>query len=131
MKAAIKDANIEPEKIDYINAHGTSTPQGDKIETLAIKKLFGEKAYSIQIHSTKSMIGHLLGAAGGIEVAVSAMTLKEGIVHPTINQEKKDPECDLNYTPNVAVKRDVKYCLKNSFGFGGTNACLVLKKWEG
>lgn len=130
MKAAIKDAGIEPEKIDYINAHGTSTPAGDKIETLAIKKLFGEHSYKIQIHSTKSMIGHLLGAAGGVEVAVSALTLKEGIVHPTINQEEKDPDCDLNYTPNLAVKRDLKYCLKNSFGFGGTNACLVLKKWE-
>lgn len=130
MKAAIKDAGIEPEKIDYINAHGTSTPAGDKIETLAIKKLFGEHSYKIQIHSTKSMIGHLLGAAGGVEVAVSALTLKEGIVHPTINQEIKDPDCDLNYTPNVSVKKDLKYCLKNSFGFGGTNACLVLKKWE-
>lgn len=130
MKAAIKDANIETEKIDYINAHGTSTPAGDKIETLAIKKLFGEHAYNIQIHSTKSMIGHLLGAAGGVETAVAAMTLKEGIVHPTINQEKKDPDCDLNYTPNKSIKKDVKYCLKNSFGFGGTNACLVLKKWE-
>lgn len=130
MKAAIKDAGIEPEMIDYINAHGTSTPAGDKIETLAIKKLFGEHSCKIQIHATKSMIGHLLGAAGGAEVAVSAMTLKEGIVHPTINQEIKDPDCDLNYTPNVAVKRDLKYCLKNSFGFGGTNACLVLKKWE-
>lgn len=130
MKAAIKDAGIKPEEIDYINAHGTSTPAGDKIETLAIKKLFGEHSYKIQIHSTKSMIGHLLGAAGGVEVAVSALTLKEGIVHPTINQEEKDPDCDLNYTPNLAAKRDLKYCLKNSFGFGGTNACLVLKKWE-
>lgn len=130
MKAALKDANLNPEEIDYINAHGTSTPQGDIVETLAIKKLFGEHSYKIQIHSTKSMIGHLLGAAGGVEVAVSAMTLKEGIIHPTINQEKKDPNCDLNYTPNRAVKKDVKYCLKNSFGFGGTNACLVLKKWE-
>lgn len=131
MKAAIKDAGIKLEDIDYINAHGTSTPQGDIVETLAIKKLFGDHAYSIQIHSTKSMIGHLLGAAGGVETAVAAMTLKEGIVHPTINQEKKDPNCDLNYTPNISVKRDVRYCLKNSFGFGGTNACLVLKKWEG
>lgn len=130
MKAALKDANLNPEEIDYINAHGTSTPQGDIVETLAIKRLFGEHAYKIQIHSTKSMIGHLLGAAGGVEVAVAAMTLKEGIIHPTINQEKKDPNCDLNYTPNKAVKKDVKYCLKNSFGFGGTNACLVLKKWE-
>lgn len=130
MKAAIKDANIKLEDIDYINAHGTSTPQGDKIETLAIKKLFSDHSYNIQIHSTKSMIGHLLGAAGGIETAVAAMTLKEGVVHPTINQEKKDPECDLNYTPNVKVEKNLKYCLKNSFGFGGTNACLVLKKWE-
>lgn len=130
MKAAIKDAGIKPEEIDYINAHGTSTPAGDKIETLVIKKLFGEHSYKIQIHSTKSMIGHLLGAAGGVEVSISAITLKEGIVHPTINQEEKDPDCDLNYTPNFAVKRDLKYCLKNSFGFGGTNACLVLKKWE-
>ncbi len=130
MKRAIEDANIKLEEIDYINAHGTSTPAGDKAETLAIKKLFGEHAYNIQIHSTKSMIGHLLGAAGALETAVAILTLEKGIVHPTINQEKRDPDCDLNYTPNVAIKREVRYCLKNSFGFGGTNACLVIKKWE-
>jgi 3-oxoacyl-[acyl-carrier-protein] synthase II len=131
MKAALTDAEMKPEEVDYINAHGTSTPAGDIAETLAIKKTFGAHARNIQIHSTKSMTGHLLGAAGAVETAVSALTLQRGLVHPTINLETPDPACDLNYTPNVAVKRDVRVCCKNSFGFGGTNSCLILKKWEG
>ena len=131
MRAAIKDAGIAPEEVDCINAHGTSTPAGDKIETLAIKKVFGAHARDIQIHSTKSMIGHLLGAAGAVETAVAALTLQRGLVHPTINLDNPDPACDLNYTPHAAVKRDVRVVLKNSFGFGGTNASLILRKWEG
>jgi len=131
MKAALNDAEMKPEAVDYVNAHGTSTPAGDVAETLAIKKAFGDHAYKIQIHSTKSMIGHLLGAAGAVETAVAALTLQRGMVHPTINLDTPDPACDLNYTPNVAVKRDVQVCCKNSFGFGGTNGCLILKKWNG
>lgn len=131
MQAALNDAEMKPEGVDYINAHGTSTPAGDIAETLAIKKTFGGHARNIQIHSTKSMTGHLLGAAGAVESAVAALTLQRGVVHPTINLETPDPACDLNYTPNVAIKRDVRVCCKNSFGFGGTNSCLILKKWEG
>jgi 3-oxoacyl-[acyl-carrier-protein] synthase II len=131
MQAALRDADTAPEEVDYLNAHGTSTPAGDRIETLAVKRLFGNRARDVQIHSTKSMIGHLLGAAGAVETAVAALTLQRGVVHPTINLENPDPECDLNYTPNTAVKREVRVALKNSFGFGGTNASLVLRKWEG
>ncbi len=132
MRAALADAGIRPEEVDLLNAHGTSTPAGDKIETLAVKKVFGDHAGNLQIHSTKSMIGHLLGAAGAVETAVAAMTLQRGVVHPTVNQEVPDPECaGLNYTPNTAVKREVRVAIKNSFGFGGTNASLVLRKWEG
>ncbi len=130
MENAIKDAGIKPEDIDYINAHGTSTKFNDLFETMAIKKVFGEHAYRVKISSIKSMIGHLLGAAGGVEVVSSVMTLQTGVIPPTINYEEPDPECDLDYTPNRAVKADVKYVLKNSFGFGGTNACLVLKRYE-
>jgi 3-oxoacyl-[acyl-carrier-protein] synthase II len=131
MRAALADAGVAPGEVDYLNAHGTATPAGDRIETIAIKRVFGDHAPAIQIHSTKSMIGHLLGAAGAVETAVAALTLQRGIVHPTINLDTPDPECDLNYTPNTAVTRDVRVGLKNSFGFGGTNASLVLKKWEG
>jgi 3-oxoacyl-[acyl-carrier-protein] synthase II len=131
MKMAIEDAGISPEEIDYINAHGTSTPLNDKTETKAIKKVFGEHAYRLKISSNKSMIGHLLGAAGGVEAVATVLTLKEGVIPPTINYEYPDPDCDLDYTPNKAVKKDVKYALKNSFGFGGTNASLVFKRWEG
>ncbi len=129
MKEAIKDADIKPEDIDYINAHGTSTPLNDKTETLAIKKVFGDYAKEVHISSTKSMTGHLLGATGAIEAAFSLMALKDGIIPPTINYENPDPECDLNYTPNKAVKKDIKYAISNSFGFGGTNATLVFKKY--
>jgi 3-oxoacyl-[acyl-carrier-protein] synthase II len=131
MQAALRDAGAAPAEVEYLNAHGTSTPAGDRIETLAVKRLFGDRARDVQIHSTKSMIGHLLGAAGAVETAVAALTLQRGVVHPTINLENPDPECDLNYTPNTAVKREVRIALKNSFGFGGTNASLVLRKWEG
>ncbi|TYT22813.1 beta-ketoacyl-ACP synthase II [Dictyoglomus thermophilum] len=130
MKRAIKDANIRPEEINYINAHGTSTKLNDKIETLAIKKVFGEYAYKIPVSSTKSMIGHLLGATASVESIATVLSIYEGILHPTINYEEKDPECDLDYVPNVARKWDVKYALKNSFGFGGQNATLIFKKYE-
>jgi len=130
MANALKDAGVKPENVDYINAHGTSTKFNDLFETLAIKRVFGDYAYKVKISSIKSMIGHLLGAAGGVEVVSSVMTLQTGIIPPTINYEEPDPECDLDYTPNEAVKADVRYVLKNSFGFGGTNACLVLKRYE-
>ncbi len=128
MSNALRDAGISPEDIDYINAHGTSTKFNDLYETMAIKSVFGEHAYKVKISSIKSMIGHLLGAAGGVEVVASVMAIRTGTIPPTINYEEPDPECDLDYTPNKAVKADITYVLKNSFGFGGTNACLVLKK---
>ncbi|BAI79666.1 3-oxoacyl-[acyl-carrier-protein] synthase II [Deferribacter desulfuricans SSM1] len=130
MKLAIKDAGISTEDIDYINAHGTSTPYNDLIETKAIKKVFGEKAYNLYVSSTKSMTGHLLGAAGSVEAAYCALAIKNSVVPPTINLENPDPECDLNYVPNKPINANIKYTLSNSFGFGGTNACLVLKKYE-
>jgi len=117
-------------QVDYINAHGTSTKFNDLYETMAIKKVFKDRAYDINISSIKSMIGHLLGAAGGAECVASVLALKYKHIPPTINYEEPDPECDLNYTPNKAVKRDIRYVLKNNFGFGGTNACLVFKKFE-
>ncbi len=129
MRNALRDARISPEEVDYINAHGTSTKFNDLYETMAIKSVFKEHAYNVKISSIKSMIGHLLGAAGGVEVISSVLTLKTGIIPPTINYEEPDPECDLDYTPNEAVEADVKYVLKNSFGFGGTNACLILKRF--
>ncbi|SNR62087.1 beta-ketoacyl-ACP synthase II [Desulfurobacterium atlanticum] len=131
MANAIKDAGIEPDDIDYINAHGTSTKFNDLFETMAIKKVFGDYAYKLKISSIKSMIGHLLGAAGGVESVASVMTLRTGIIPPTINYEEPDPECDLYYVPNKAEEADVRYVLKNNFGFGGTNACLVFKKYDG
>jgi 3-oxoacyl-[acyl-carrier-protein] synthase II len=130
MLRAVEDAGIRPDEIEYINAHGTSTQYNDKIETLAIKRLFGDHARKIGINSTKSMTGHLLGAAGGIETAASAMCLKEQIMLPTINYEFPDPECDLDYVPNKARPANIRYALSNSFGFGGTNGALLLKKFE-
>ena len=130
MQRALKDAGIKPEAIDYINAHGTSTPVGDRSETLAIKKAFGDHAYKLAVSSTKSMTGHLLGAAGGIESVILALTLKNGVIAPTINLENRDPECDLDYVPNAARKSDVKMALSNSFGFGGHNATIVMRKYE-
>ncbi|MCS7279654.1 MAG: beta-ketoacyl-ACP synthase II [Thermodesulfobacteriaceae bacterium] len=130
MELALKDAGIPPEKVDYINAHGTGTPLNDVAETKAIKSVFKEHAYKLMISSTKSMMGHLLGGAGGIEAVITVLALYEGIVPPTINLEEPDPECDLNYVPNYSQKADLKIALSNAFGFGGTNACLVFKKWE-
>jgi 3-oxoacyl-[acyl-carrier-protein] synthase II len=129
MRMALRDAGLEPEAIDYINAHGTSTPYNDKHETAAIKQVFGEHAYKLAVSSTKSMTGHLLGAAGGIEAAFCALALTEGVIPPTINYENPDPECDLDYVPNRARHAELDTVLSNSFGFGGTNACLVLKKY--
>lgn len=128
MRAALEDAGIKPEEVDYINAHGTSTPLNDKFETFAIKKVFGEHAYRLLISSTKSMIGHLLGAAGAVEAVATVMTVYTDEVHPTINYENPDPDCDLNYVPNVAVRKKVNYALSNSMGFGGHNATLLIGK---
>ncbi|RUM28594.1 MAG: beta-ketoacyl-[acyl-carrier-protein] synthase II [Aquifex sp.] len=130
MKLALEDGNIKPEEVDYINAHGTSTPLNDKTETMAIKKLFGEHAYRLKISSNKSMIGHLLGAAAAVEAVSTVKTIETGIIPPTINLENPDPECDLDYVPNKAVEYPVKVALSNAFGFGGTNATLVFKKVE-
>ena len=128
IKQALKDADVEPTDIDYINAHGTSTPANDKNETKAIKDVFGDYAYQVNISSTKSMTGHLLGASGGIELAATIMALNDNIVPPTINYQNKDEECDLNYTPNKAKEADLHIAMSNSFGFGGHNAVLVVKK---
>ena len=128
MRRALKDAGLQPSDIDYINAHGTSTPLGDKAETVAIKGVFGEHAYKLAVSSTKSMTGHLLGAAGGLEAAISAMVVREGMLPPTINHETPDPDCDLDYVPNQARPKQVRHVLSNSFGFGGTNATLVFSK---
>ena len=130
MRWALEDAGIQPEDVDYINAHGTSTPLNDLSETLAIKAVFGEHAYRVPISSTKSMIGHAMGASGALESLACVMTLQTGIIHPTINQEQPDPQCDLDYVPNTARRADVRTILKNSFGFGGQNACLVFKRFE-
>lgn len=130
MENAIKDAGIAPSAIQYINAHGTSTPYNDKTETLAIKKCFGEHAQNLSISSTKSMTGHLLGAAGGLEAGISALAIRHQVVPPTINQEVPDPDCDLDYVPNEKRTLSIEYALSNSFGFGGTNACLVFKRYE-
>ena len=129
MRMALRDAGLAPEAVDYINAHGTSTPYNDKHETSAIKHVFGEHAHQLAVSSTKSMTGHLLGAAGGVEAAICALALSEGIIPPTINYEYPDPECDLDYVPNHARHVDLENVLSNSFGFGGTNACIVLKKY--
>jgi 3-oxoacyl-[acyl-carrier-protein] synthase II len=131
MRMALRDAGIKPEAIDYINAHGTSTPYNDKHETAAIKQVFGEHAYRLAVSSTKSMTGHLLGAAGGIEAAFCALALAEGVIPPTINYENPDSECDLDYVPNHMRQAELNMVLSNSFGFGGTNACIVLKKYVG
>ncbi len=130
MRLALEDAGLNPSEVDYINAHGTSTPLNDTIETLAIKKLFGEHAYRLKVSSNKSMIGHLLGAAGAVEAIASVKTIETGIIPPTVNLENPDPECDLDYVPGKAVEADVRVVLSNSFGFGGTNACLIFKKVE-
>lgn len=128
IRLAIQDAGIQPQDVDYINAHGTSTPYNDKIETMVIKRVFGERAKEIPISSTKSMIGHSIGAAGALEICAALLALEKGIIHPTINQESPDPECGLNYVPNQAITANPKIILKNSFGFGGKNAALVIGK---
>jgi len=130
MKRALKKAGLKPTDVDYINAHGTSTPLNDVNETKAIKAVFGDYAYQVPISSTKSMVGHLMGAAGALEAIVCVKTIQEGIIHPTINYEYPDPECDLDYVPNVARPADVKVVLSNSSGFGGHNATLVIKAYE-
>jgi 3-oxoacyl-[acyl-carrier-protein] synthase II len=129
MRVALRDAGIAPQAVNYINAHGTSTPYNDKHETNAIKHVFGEHVHRLAVSSTKSMTGHLLGAAGGVEAAFCALALSEGIIPPTINYEHPDPECDLDYVPNHARHIDLENVISNSFGFGGTNACIVLKKY--
>jgi 3-oxoacyl-[acyl-carrier-protein] synthase II len=133
MRAALKDAKLSPDDIGYVNAHGTSTPIGDIIETTAMKRLFGERAINkkLPVSSTKSMTGHLLGGAGGLEAGISVLALRDQILPPTINQFHADPQCDLDYVPNVARKATVDYALSNSFGFGGTNAALIFKRWAG
>jgi 3-oxoacyl-[acyl-carrier-protein] synthase II len=130
MKNGLADACIRPEDVDYINAHGTSTPAGDRIETLAIKQVFGAHAKKLAVSSTKSMTGHLLGAAGGLETAICALAVAEQVMPPTINYETPDPECDLDYVPNQARRTPIRYALSNSFGFGGTNGALILKRME-
>jgi len=131
MMAAIKDAKLSPNDIGYVNAHGTSTPIGDVIETRALKRVFGDRARKVPVSSTKSMTGHLLGGAGGLEAGISVLALRDEILPPTVNHENPDPECDLDYVPNHARKASVEYALSNSFGFGGTNAALIFRRWSG
>jgi 3-oxoacyl-[acyl-carrier-protein] synthase II len=130
MGLALEDAGLQPEDVDYINAHGTSTPAGDASETKAIKKVFGDHAYRLAVSSIKSMTGHLLGAAGGVEAVATVLTLHHGMIPPTVNYEEPDPECDLDYVPNRARQAEVRVAFSNSFGFGGTNATLVFKRYE-
>jgi 3-oxoacyl-[acyl-carrier-protein] synthase II len=131
MRAALRDAALAPTEVGYINAHGTSTPYNDKFETLAIKRVFGEHAARLSVSSTKSMTGHLLGAAGGIEAIASILALYHGVLPPTINYETPDPDCDLDYVPNQARKQDIDVALSNAFGFGGTNATIAIRKYRG
>ena len=130
MQNALADAGLEPDEVSYINAHGTSTPSNDRLETIAIKRLFGDHATNVPVSSTKSMIGHLLGAAGAVEAGISVLALERQAIPPTINYENPDPDCDLDYVPNEGRQARLKYVLSNSFGFGGTNAALVFKRWE-
>ncbi|MFK2825821.1 beta-ketoacyl-ACP synthase II [Bacillus sp. B190/17] len=130
MKIALEDGGIHPEEVDYINAHGTSTPYNDEFETTAIKTVFGEHAYQLAVSSTKSMTGHLLGAAGGVEAIFTALAIKNNMLPPTINYETPDPECDLDYVPNISRKKEVNVALSNSLGFGGHNATIALRKYK-
>ena len=130
MRATLRDAGLGPEVVDYVNAHGTSTPIGDAIETTAVKRFFGDRAGKVPVSSTKSMTGHLLGGAGGLEAGICILALRDQVLPPTINYENPDPACDLDYVPNQARKATVRYALSNSFGFGGTNAALLFKRWE-
>jgi len=129
MRATLEDAGVDPTQVDYINAHGTSTPPNDRIETKAIKAVFSDHAYKLAISSTKSMTGHLLGAAGGLEAGICAFVLHHQIIPPTINLENPDPDCDLDYVPGTARKAEIRYVMSSSFGFGGTNACILLKRY--
>jgi 3-oxoacyl-[acyl-carrier-protein] synthase II len=131
MRLALASGDIDPLEVDYINAHGTSTPYNDVNETQAIKRVFGEHAARVAVSSTKSMTGHLLGGAGGIEAVYTALTLHHGWIPPTINYEEPDPDCDLDYVPNTARQARVRVALSNSFGFGGANACVAFKRWDG
>jgi 3-oxoacyl-[acyl-carrier-protein] synthase II len=130
MRNGLADAGLEPSKIDYINAHGTSTDVGDRVETLAMKRCFGDHAYKLAVSSTKSMTGHLLGGAGGLEAGITVLAIRDQVAPPTINYEVADPDCDLDYVPNQARPMRIDYALSNSFGFGGTNGCLIFKKYE-
>ena len=130
MRRTLKDAGVEPEQVDYVNAHGTSTPVGDKAEVVALKAVFGEHVRRLAVSSTKSMTGHVLGAAGGLEAGIVALALKRQLLPPTINQEQPDPECDLDFVPNRARKAELRYALSNSFGFGGTNGALLFRRYE-
>ena len=130
MRLSLKDAAIAPSEVDYINAHGTSTEYNDANETQAIKKVFGEHAFKVAVSSTKSMTGHLLGAAGAVEGVFSVLALRHGIIPPTINYENPDPGCDLDYVPNQARRAAIRVALSNSFGFGGTNACVIFRRAE-
>jgi len=129
MVNTLKDAGVDPEDVGYVNAHGTSTPLGDRLETMAIKAAFGAHAKKLAVSSTKSMTGHVLGGAGGIEAGITVLALRDQCVPPTINQENPDPECDLDYVPNKPRRAHLEYALTNSFGFGGTNGCLLFKRW--
>jgi len=131
LRAALDDAGLAPEEIDYINAHGTSTPLNDRTETQAIRRVFGKHAYKVPVSSTKSMVGHLMGAAGTVEAIACTKTLQTGVLHPTINYETPDPDCDLDYVPNESRETHPRTVLSNSFGFGGHNATLILRRWEG
>ena len=130
MQATLADGEILPEQVSYINAHGTSTPYNDRLETLAIKKVFGDHARKLAVSSTKSMTGHLLGGAGGLEAGITVLALRDQMLPPTINLDNPDPDCDLDYVPNRARQAEVEYALSNSFGFGGTNAALLLMRFS-
>ena len=130
MRNALADAGIGPEKVDYVNAHGTSTPYNDKFETMAIHRAFGDYAGKVAVSSTKSMTGHLLGGAGGLEAGICVMAIRDQVIPPTINYQTPDPECDLDYVPNRARKAKIDTVLSNSFGFGGTNAALLFKRYS-
>ena len=131
MREALAEAGLEPEDVDYINAHGTSTSVNDSVETLAIKKTFGPTAFKVPISSTKSMMGHLIAAAGSVEAIVCLLTIRDGVLPPTINLDNPDPDCDLDYIPHVARRQAVDVALSNSFGFGGQNIALILRRYAG